>query len=123
MLNYVKEKLREIKSMEEKINLSFFEDFFESSSPADYAKIVSNIKNADENENIVEEIKNKISDLNSRIKNMSEKEKVDKNADETLEIINKILDYNKEAQNFFIVQQKLIKENQNQRLKKLLQRG
>ena len=123
MLNYVKEKLREIKSMEEKINLSFFEDFFESSSPADYAKILSNIKNVDENENIVEEIKNQISDLNSRIKNMSEKEKVDKNADETLEIINKILDYNKEAQNFFIVQQKLIKENQNQRLKKLLQRG
>ena len=123
MLNYVKEKLREIKSMEEKINLSFFEDFFESSSPADYAKILINIKNADENENIVEDIKNKISDLNGRIKNMSEKEKVDKNADETLEIINKILDYNKEAQNFFIVQQKLIKENQNQRLKKLLQRG
>ena len=123
MLNYVKEKLREIKSMEEKINLSFLEDFFESSSPADYAKILSNIKNVDENENIVEEIKNQISDLNSRIKNMSEKEKVDKNADETLEIINKILDYNKEAQNFFIVQQKLIKENQNQRLKKLLQRG
>ena len=40
MLNYVKEKLQEIKLMEEKINLSLFEDFFESSSPADYAKIL-----------------------------------------------------------------------------------
>ena len=38
-----------IKSMEEKINLSLFEDFFESSSPANYAKMLINIKNVDEN--------------------------------------------------------------------------
>ena len=35
--------------MEEKINLSLFEDFFESSSPANYAKMLINIKNVDEN--------------------------------------------------------------------------
>ena len=51
------------------------------------------------------------------------KKKKDENADETLEIIKKILDYNKNAQNFFILHQKLIKENQNQRLKEVLQRG
>ena len=39
---------------------------------------------------------------------MNDKEK--KNAKETLEIINKIIDYNKDAQNFFIVHQKLIKK-------------
>ena len=53
---------------------------------------------------------------------MSEKEKKEKNVDETLKIIRKILDYNKEAQKVFIVHQKLIKENQNQIMKKLLQR-
>ena len=32
--------------------------------------------------------------------------------DETLEIINKIFNYNKDAQNFFIVHQKLIKKSE-----------
>ena len=52
---------------------------------------------------------------------MNEKEK--KNIKETLKIIEKILDYNKMLKIFFIVHQKLIKENQNQSLKKALQRG
>ena len=49
-----------------------FEDLFESSLPADYAKMLINIKNADENKEIVAEIKDKISDLKDRIKEMSE---------------------------------------------------
>ena len=47
---------------------------------------------------------------------MSEKEKKDKNVIETLEIINKIIDYNNNAQKL------MKKKNQNQRLKKVLQR-
>ena len=43
--------------------------------------------------------------------------------DETLKIIEDIFDYNKGAKNFFRLHQKLIKENQNQHLKKVLQRG
>ena len=82
-----------------------------------------NTKNADEKKKNVEEIENRISDLKYRIKRMNEKEKIDKNADETLKIIKKILDYNREPQKFFIMHQKLIKENQNQRLKKVLQKG
>ena len=39
--------------MEEKINLSLLENFFESSSPADYAEMLINIKNVDENKEIV----------------------------------------------------------------------
>ena len=54
---------------------------------------------------------------------MSEKEKKDKNADETLEIIEKTLDYNKDAQNYFHRTSKVDKKNQNQGLKKVLQRG
>ena len=85
--------------MEEKINLSLFEDFFEFSSPADYAKTLINIKNADENIGIVAEAKDRISDLKDRVKEM--KQKKNKNSDETLKIIKKILDYNKDAQKFF----------------------
>ena len=73
--------------------------------------MIINTKNRDENKKNVEEIENRISDLKDEIKIMSEKEKKDKNANETLEIIEKILDYNKDAQNFFIVHQKLIKKN------------
>ena len=47
---------------------------------------------------------------------MSEKEKKEKNVNETLEIINKIIDYNNNAQKL------MKKKNQNQRLKKVLQR-
>ena len=54
--------------MKEKINLSLFEDFFQSSSPAEYVKELINTKNADKNKKNVEEIKNKISDLEDRIK-------------------------------------------------------
>ena len=122
VLEYVKKIIQEIKSMEEKINLSLFKDFFESSSPADYAKMLINTKNADENKENVKEIEYRISDLKDRIRKMSEKEKKDKNADETLEIIKKILDYNKEALKIFYHAPKVDKKNQNQRLKKVLQR-
>ena len=97
MLKDVNKFIEEIKSMEEKINLSLFEDFFQT-SPADYAKKLINIKNTDENKGIVEEIKDRISDLEDKTKQMNEKEK--KNAKET-EIIRKILDDNKNAQNIF----------------------
>ena len=76
-----------------------FEDFFQSSSPADYAKMVINTKNADENKENVKEIENRILDLEDRTKEISEKGK--KNVKGTLEIIRKILDYDKNAQNFF----------------------
>ena len=54
---------------------------------------------------------------------MSEKEKKEKNADETLKLLKKFLITIKMLKSFFIVLQKLIKENQNQRLKRALQRG
>ena len=101
VLKDVNKFIQEIRSMEEKINLSLFEDLFESSSPADYAKNLINTKNRDEQKEIVKEMENRISDLNDRIKKMSEKEKKDENMDETLNIIKKILDYNKDAHKFF----------------------
>ena len=96
--------------MEEKVNLSLFEDFFESSSPADYAKKL--IASSDKNKEFAEEIKDRISDLKERIKKWVKQKK---NAYETLEIIKKILDYNKMLQNIFSFHQKLVKKNQNWR--------
>ena len=74
VLKDVNKFIEEIKSMEEKINLSLFEDFFGFSSPADYVKKLINTS-PDENKQIVEEIKDRISALKDRTKDMSEKEK------------------------------------------------
>ena len=93
--------IEKIRSMEEKVNLSLFEEFFDHSSPADYAKILFNTENAGENKENIEVIGDRILALKDRIERMSEKEKKNKNVDETLEIIQKILDHNKEAQKLF----------------------
>ena len=82
--------------MEEKINLSLFEEFFEPSSPANFAKMLIRIKDLDKNKQIVEEIKERMSYLKERIKKKSDKEKKYKNANETLNINKKIIDYNKD---------------------------
>ena len=50
---------QEIESKSEKVNLNLFEDFSESSLPADYAKMFINTS-PDENKKIVEEIKDRI---------------------------------------------------------------
>ena len=63
-----------------------FIDFFESLSPADYAKELINVKDPNENKEIVTEIKNRILKLKERIKEMSEKE-ITKSVDEALKII------------------------------------
>ena len=53
--------------MAENINLSLFQDFFESSSPAHYVKELINIKDPKENKEIVAEIKNRILNLKDRV--------------------------------------------------------
>ena len=75
VLKDVKNFIQEIKLMEEKINLSLFEDIFELSLSADYAKMLINTENLDKNKEFVAEIKDRISDLKGRIKEMSETEK------------------------------------------------
>ena len=75
VLKDVKKFTQEIESMSEKINLSLFEEFFESSSSANYAKMIINTKDLDKNKEFVEEIKGRMSDLKERIKKMSKTEK------------------------------------------------
>ena len=52
-----------------------FKEFFESSSPADYAKELINVKNPNENKEFVVETKDRRSNFKNRIKEMSEREK------------------------------------------------
>ena len=61
--------------MAKKKKITFVQGFFfESPSPADYAKMLINTKNPDENKEIVPEIEHRISDLKDN-KKMSETEK------------------------------------------------
>ena len=99
VLKDVEKFIQKIKSITENISLSLFEDFLESSSPADYAKELINVKDPNENKEILAEIKN-------IIKEMSEKE-ANKSANETLKIIEETLDYNKEAQKAFSIASKV----------------
>ena len=121
VLKDVNNFIHKIESMSEKINLSLFEEFFQSSSPADYAKKLINTKNPNKNKKTVAKIKDRISNLKERIEKMSETEKKI-SADETLKIIEEILDYNNKLQKIIWLHRKLIKENQNQNLKKTLQK-
>ena len=57
--------------MAEKINLSLFEEVFESPSPVDYAKKLIKIKNPDKIKKIVIEIKDRVSNLKDRTKEIS----------------------------------------------------
>ena len=54
-------------NQKKKKNLNLFNEFFEL-SPADYAKELINTKNPDENEKLVTEAENKISDFKNKIK-------------------------------------------------------
>ena len=75
VLEDVNNFIQKIELMAEKINLSLFEDFFESSSPDDYAKTLINTKNPDENKENVADVKDRISNLKDRIRKASETEK------------------------------------------------
>ena len=56
VLKDVKDFSQEIKSMEERMNLSLFEDIFGLPSPADYPKKLISIRNVDEKKNCTRDI-------------------------------------------------------------------
>ena len=79
-----------------------------------------NTKNHDKNKKYVEEIENKISDLKDRIEQRNDKEKMLRRHKR---LLIKLLIIITMLKIFFIMHQKLIKQNQKQRLKKVLLRG
>ena len=61
-LKEVSKFVNKIESMAENINLSLFNEFFES-LPVDYAKYLINLKNTEKNKKVVTKAENRISDL------------------------------------------------------------
>ena len=80
-----------------------------------------NTKNLDKNKEIVKETKDRLSDLEERIKKMSKTEKKIKMLMRHQRLLKKFFIVIKMFKKCLGLHQKLIKENQNQRLKKVLQ--
>ena len=76
------------------INYDLFKDYFNFSVPRALAKELYETKDKKKSNELVEEIKNKWSDLKDEIKKMSEDEKEIEQPDKTLKIVEEILDLN-----------------------------
>ena len=72
-----------------------FKGYFNFSVPSALAKELYETKDKTKNNELVEEIKNKWSDLKDEIKKMSEDEKEIEQPDKILETVEKVLDFNK----------------------------
>ena len=75
-------------------NYDLFKGYFNFSVPSALAKELYERKDKTKNSELVEEIKNKWSDLKDEIKKMSEDEKEIEQPDKTLKIVEEILDFN-----------------------------
>ena len=75
-----------------------FKKHFNFSAPIDLAKKLFETKDKKKNSDLVEEIKNRWSNLKDEIKKMSKEERKNKKTNNILGIINKIFDFNKEIQ-------------------------
>ena len=75
------------------------------------AKKLFETKDKKKNSDLVEEIKNRWSNLKDEIKKMSKKERKNKKTNDILGIINKIFDFNKEIQKQRDLGLKILTEN------------
>ena len=78
------------------INKDLFRKYFQFQSLSDMQKKLSKTQNAQENEKLVQEIKNKIIDLNNETKKMSKNE--NEKVNEIIDAVAEILDFNKQNQ-------------------------
>ena len=86
-----------IKKESKDINNDLFKTYFNFSAPIDLAKKLFETKDRKKNSELVEEIKNRWSNLKDKIKKMSKEEIKNEKPNDVL-VINKILDFNKEIQ-------------------------
>ena len=73
-----------------------FKNYFDFSLPSAFVKKLYKTKNKKENNELVEKINNRWSDLKDEIKKMSEDEKETEKPDKILEIVEEILIFNRE---------------------------
>ena len=120
VLKNVKKFTQEIESMSKKINLSLFEEFFESSSPAN-AKMLINT-NPDEKKNSRGNKRQNIK-LKRQNKGNEQKRRKNKNAGETVRIIKKTLDCNKNASKYFQLASKVDKRKSKPKMEEIIADG
>ena len=75
-----------------------FKDYFNFIVPGALVKIIYETKNKNKNHNLVEEIKNRRSNLKDEVEKMSEDEKQIEQPDKIENIVKEILDFNQEIQ-------------------------
>ena len=80
------------------IDYDLFEDYFSFSVPSALAKRLFEAKDKKKNNDLVELIKVRWSNLNNKIEKMSKKEIEDEKPDKILEIVQEIIEFNKEKQ-------------------------
>ena len=91
----VKKIIEYIENKSKDINYDLFKDYFDLVAPTVLAKKLFETKNKNKNNELVEKVKNRWSNLKDVIEEMSEDEIKTEKPDKILEIVKEILDFNK----------------------------
>ena len=91
-----KEFIEYIENKSKTIDYNLFKNYFDFSVPSVLVKKLYETKDEKKNNDLVEKIKNRWSDLKDEIKKMSEDEKETEKPDKILEIVEEILIFNRE---------------------------
>ena len=95
-LKDVKKFIEYIENESKKINYDLFKNYFNFVVPSALAKQLYTTKDKNKNDKLVEEIKNRWSNLKDEAEKMSEDEKEIENPDKILKFVKEILNFNKE---------------------------
>ena len=93
-----KERPEIIAEEEKSINNELFKDYFKYQSPSHMYKNLNDTKNTERNKIQLDLIKNALTDLKNRIKNMFENEKIIERTDEIVDIVERIIEFNNQNQ-------------------------
>ena len=80
------------------MNNELFQKYFKYSKPVDMAKKLLNIKDKDENNDLVNVIKSGLKDLKEEIKEMSKEERETEKPDKIVESVEEILKFNEKQE-------------------------
>ena len=92
----VKKFIEYVENESKKINYDLFKNYFNFVVPKALAKQLYATKDKNKNDKLVEEIKNRWSNLTDEAEKMSEDEKETENPDKILKFVEEILNFNKE---------------------------
>ena len=94
----VKKFIEYVEKKSKDLNYDLFKNYFNFVVPSSLAKKLYETKNKNKNNELVEEIRNRWSNLKDGIKKMSEDEKEIEQPDKILKIVEEILEFNKQNQ-------------------------